>query len=223
MAAKKSEGGGGFREALRALKKDLPAARVAGGKPPAPPPAPPREGEEPCFEAEMERLTVRRWPGSEEIEPEQVGGETPRQSSAPAADPPLPLDDETLFLTALGSLDKVFCDGAEAAAPLPPNRLKQLNRKRIVPEESLDLHGLTRAEALQRVRFFLEKASYNGLRTVLVITGKGKGSEGAGVLRAAVADFLDTQGGKWLSAWGDAPRQLGGEGALVVFLRAKPR
>jgi len=134
-------------------------------------------------------------------------------------------DDETLFISAIGNLDTVFRDHVESShdGEPAPRLLKSLGKRRVVPEETLDLHGLTRSEALQRVGFFLQKASYNGLRTLLVVTGKGKGSEKEGVLRAAVADFLNDEGGKWVSAWGVAPRALGGEGALVVFLRSRPR
>ena len=132
-------------------------------------------------------------------------------------------DDGALFISALGNLEKVFQDRIDPATEEPSSRrIRNFGKKRIDPEDTLDLHGLTRPEALQRVRFFLEKCSYNGLRTVLIVTGKGKGSEGEGVLRSAVMDFLEGQGGQWISAWGVAPRNLGGEGALAVFLRSRP-
>ncbi|MBQ7249201.1 MAG: Smr/MutS family protein, partial [Deltaproteobacteria bacterium] len=69
--------------------------------------------------------------------------------------------------------------------------------------------------------YFLERSVYNGLRSVLIITGRGKNSvAGEAVLRSAVIHFLEREGKKWASSWSEVPQRLGGEGALAVFLKS---
>ncbi|NLC71936.1 MAG: Smr/MutS family protein [Desulfuromonadaceae bacterium] len=224
---RKKRGGSDFRDALRALKKSLP---VKDSPPQLPKPVPDQTSGGDLtgsFEEEMARLAVSRLGAPADLQPEEEleAEEAFLNLHEPEEKYPVAEDEETLFLSALGNLDRVFHDQVdlEGGEESPSRRLKGLGKRRVVPEDTLDLHGLTRAEALQKVGFFLQKASHNGLRTVLIVTGKGKGSEGEGVLRAAVADFLDNEGEKWISAWGVAPRNLGGEGAVAVFLRSRPR
>jgi len=91
---------------------------------------------------------------------------------------------------------------------------------KLKPEAQLDLHGQQCEEALARVGHFLENACFHQLRCVLIITGRGQHSAQGPVLRQAVEDFLSGPGEKLIAEWGRAPRQYGGEGALVVFLPA---
>ena len=97
--------------------------------------------------------------------------------------------------------------------------MRQLRRGQLVPEDQLDLHGLHRHEALEKVRFFLEDAAYHGRRTVLIVTGRGQHSAEGPVLREAVARYLREEQGGQVLEWGVAPKNYGGDGALVVFLR----
>jgi DNA-nicking Smr family endonuclease len=157
------------------------------------------------FAREMKRLGVQ-------------GGAAPSPEIPQGTDTAVPCepDDNELFLDAVGQLDAVFEDERSAATP---RRMKLVRRGRLVPEASLDLHGLTRDEARARTRHFLENAAYHGQRTVLIITGRGKGSGGEPVLRGELERYLSQEGRAWVSEWGRAPRQYGGEGALVVFLK----
>lgn len=130
--------------------------------------------------------------------------------------------DRELFLASLGKMTTTFRDetpdkneGAHAAA----RRMRQLRRGKIVPEAEIDLHGLTRDEALPRVRAFLKSAHYQGKKTVLIITGRGNNSEEGPVLRGEVERFLSGEGRTWAIEWGRATARYGGEGAIVVFLR----
>ena len=54
----------------------------------------------------------------------------------------------------------------------------------------IDLHGMTQAEAHAALRRFVENSYYARLRMVLVITGKGSGGEGRGILRRQVPHWL---------------------------------
>jgi DNA-nicking Smr family endonuclease len=61
------------------------------------------------------------------------------------------------------------------------------------------------------------------MKTVLIVTGRGKSSGAEPVLRAEVERYLNHDAGAWVSEWGRAPRQYGGEGALVVFLKGSKK
>jgi len=117
------------------------------------------------------------------------------------------------------------------APPRPPGlapidrRLKQkLARGREAIDASIDLHGLTQAEAHAALVRFLRNARAGGARLVLVITGKGARSDDfaadRGVLRRQVplwlrsAELRDSVIG---FDWAHAAH--GGEGALYVRIR----
>ena len=129
--------------------------------------------------------------------------------------------DTTVFLDAIGNMEKVFKD--ECCGDMPkkhavPRRMKQLERGQLIPEDEFDLHGLTVDEAKVKTLFFLQNAIYQGFCTVLLITGRGLHSAGSPVLRSKMENFLSEKT-EQVVEWGVAPRRYGGEGALVVFLR----
>ena len=86
-------------------------------------------------------------------------------------------------------------------------------------DDTIDLHGLTRREALLNLRNTLTYAKGRRLR-ILVITGKGNHSEdGYGVIREAVCNFLEKEGKVYIREYGFAPRKNGGEGAIEIFTK----
>ena len=103
--------------------------------------------------------------------------------------------------------------------PLSGNRLKQLKRGIIAVTYQLDLHGLTRDEALAELPRFLRSARSKGQAAALIITGKGNNSPGEPVLQRAVAAWLRDAGRELVVEYAPAPRELGGSGAFIVFLR----
>ncbi|MFA5700000.1 MAG: Smr/MutS family protein [Desulfuromonas sp.] len=182
------------------------------------------------FTAAMGNIGVQRLEGQEHFFVEDVAeGQTERQPegekhpSSFAADE---LNDDDLFLYHLGQMDTMFNDSypedPEAAEPQPGSarRMRQLRKGRLRPEASLDLHGCNRAEAHEKVRVFLQNRQRAGMKTVLIITGRGQRSQGGEpVLRNDVETYLRTKASAWVIEWGRAPKQYGGDGALVVFLR----
>jgi DNA-nicking Smr family endonuclease len=122
---------------------------------------------------------------------------------------------------------------AEAAAA-PPRRLhvaaaldkptmEKLSRGKLPIEGRVDLHGLTQSEAHSLLLSFLQRAHANGVRYVLVITGKGFSSGGDGILRHQVPAWLSTPPFRALVSSHDvSARHHGGEGALYIRLRKKP-
>ena len=99
----------------------------------------------------------------------------------------------------------------------------RLRRGQVAIEARLDLHGMTQSQAHDRVYRFLEAARNNGLRTVLVITGKGLRGDGQiGVLRSAVPRWLNEPPLRdWIKAFDHAAPRDGGEGALYILLRRR--
>ena len=107
--------------------------------------------------------------------------------------------------------------------PLSGNRLKQLKRGVITVDHQLDLHGLTRDEALAALPRFLRSARLKGQIAALVITGKGLNSPGEPVLQQAIAAWLRDTGRELVIEYAPAPREMGGSGAFIVFLRPLPK
>jgi DNA-nicking Smr family endonuclease len=87
-------------------------------------------------------------------------------------------------------------------------------------EGTIDLHGMTQAEAYRSLHHFLAVSQERGRRCILVITGKGSHSEG--VLRAAVPHWLNLPVTRSLVlAFAYATSAHGGVGALYVLLRRR--
>ncbi|MDK9716392.1 MAG: Smr/MutS family protein [Trichlorobacter sp.] len=103
--------------------------------------------------------------------------------------------------------------------PLNGNRLRQLKRGIIQLDRQLDLHGLTREEAVESLAPFLQAARTAGEKGVLVITGKGNHSAEGPVLQQVVAAWLRDQGRDLITEYAPAPQEMGGSGAFVIFLR----
>lgn len=119
-------------------------------------------------------------------------------------------------------LDTKFADSVPddgEMQQLSNNRLRQVKRGVVSVDYQLDLHGLTREEALLALPRFLMSASQKGQKAVLVITGKGNHSAEEPVLNQAVASWLRDAGRKLVAEYAPAPREMGGGGAFVVFLR----
>ena len=128
------------------------------------------------------------------------------------------------FSLAIGQLklDVAFADKFpedDEFKTLGANRLRQLKKGIIRLDRQLDLHGLTREEALVALSRFLRNAQVHGEKAALVITGKGNNSPAEPVLQQAVAAWLREAGKELVSEFDSAPREMGGSGAFVVFLK----
>ncbi len=137
-------------------------------------------------------------------------------------------EDSHLFLTAVHKIGKTLHDAAvlererdETDQRSPSSRLRRLKRGEIRISRQLDLHGFLREEALKQLELFITAACSGGEHAVLVITGKGINSPEGPVLQGAVADWLRNRGKGYIAEFSQAPRDLGGSGAFVVFLKQK--
>ena len=91
-------------------------------------------------------------------------------------------------------------------------------------EGRLDLHGMTQAEAHRALAGFVHKSRDAGRRCVLVITGRGFGPTGPGVLKLAVPRWLEETGlRRHILAIAPAQPRDGGAGALYLLLRRHRR
>ena len=116
-----------------------------------------------------------------------------------------------------------------ANKPLRMDRkmFERMARGKLAPEARIDLHGMTLAQAHGELIGFVLNAHADGLRLILVITGKGKRGEDHGPIPARVG-ALRHQVPHWLAMppLGSAILQVscaslkhGGEGAYYVYLR----
>jgi DNA-nicking Smr family endonuclease len=115
--------------------------------------------------------------------------------------------------------------------PIERRKARRIARGIVEIDDRIDLHGLRQVDAERRLRAFLLAARAHGLRTVLVITGKGgERSPGArddgierserGVLRRSVPLWLE-QPDLRDCVVGIAPAHIrhGGSGAIYIHLR----
>jgi DNA-nicking Smr family endonuclease len=99
----------------------------------------------------------------------------------------------------------------------------RLRRGRLPIQSTLDLHGLTQSEAHAAVQGFVARAAERGLRTVLIVTGKGR-RDGAGVLKSALPRWLNEAPLRpFVLALSEARPEHGGMGALYVLLKRRRR
>lgn len=109
-----------------------------------------------------------------------------------------------------------------ALEDIEPNRRHRIAKEREEIGGRIDLHGLTQDRARAALEAFLVRAWDDGWRAVLVITGKGV--QGDGVLKRRVPDWLGAPELSHIVAGiSEASRRHGGEGALYVALKRKPR
>lgn len=100
--------------------------------------------------------------------------------------------------------------------------MKRLRKGYWPVQDELDLHGLRRDEARNAIGAFLMRSNRRGHRCVCVIHGRGFGSKGQEpVLKSMVHSWLVQTDG--VIAFSQARASEGGEGALVVLLRAALR
>jgi DNA-nicking Smr family endonuclease len=136
-----------------------------------------------------------------------------RASPAPQPRPQVPVEEtpagRPLRLPALDRFSGIDRANAE-----------RLKRGRHPIEARLDLHGMTEAQAHRALAAFIDSSHRAGRRCVLVITGRGLGSSGSGVLRRAVPRWLDeARLRQQILAIAPAQPRDGGAGALYLLLR----
>ena len=98
------------------------------------------------------------------------------------------------------------------------NNHKSFKKGKLEPDTILDLHGQTLYSAKLLLHKFISNCYEKNIRNILIITGKGYNNKG--VLKEEVPNWLnDKLLSKFLVNFNVAPKQFGGEGALLVRLK----
>jgi DNA-nicking Smr family endonuclease len=102
-----------------------------------------------------------------------------------------------------------------------PLVLARLRSGQYSPEKHLDLHGMNARQAYDALVPFIREVYQRGLRTVVIVTGRGRNSpDGIGVLRPLLQRWLTRDPFKRVVlAFCTAKARDGGAGAVYVLLR----
>jgi DNA-nicking Smr family endonuclease len=206
---------------FKALKGLEPSTSV----PPQDPPTPRSPKQAPVTNEEETALFLRAAEGARKLDHASDQDSLPEARQFPGKARVRESEDSQLFLTAMKKIGTAFIetvpeqDLKEVEKRSPTNRMRQLKRGSIRISQKLDLHGFLRDEALVRLEQFIADACSRRHQAVLVITGKGMNSPEGPVLQGVVADWLKNKGKGRVAEFSSAPRELGGSGAFVVFLK----
>ena len=102
---------------------------------------------------------------------------------------------------------------------------RRLTKGAIIPDVSVDLHGLGLAHAHARLDGVLEQSVRSGARVILLVTGKLRDHDratgkGRGAIRAAVTDWLAaSRHHANIASVRAAHQRHGGDGALYIILK----
>ena len=113
---------------------------------------------------------------------------------------------------------------------LEKNLQKKINKGKIKIERTLDLHGFSLIESEDKVNDFIKSCYEKDFKLVLIITGKGQrltvedGWRGTGKLKENLPIWLKNPFNSKRIVWFDtAPKNKGGDGAFVVYLKRKSK
>lgn len=145
------------------------------------------------------------------IEPQWADSEQEEEPELPRVNP---MD---LWLRRYGVVDK------DSLAQEVAERERSQNReylKKLPFGAKIDLHGLTRDEAWERLDAFIGDCSRRGIQKVLIVHGKGhhaKEKADVSILSAMVRTFVELD--RRLGASGHPDKKLGGNGATWVIIK----
>lgn len=98
----------------------------------------------------------------------------------------------------------------------------RVQRRKFMPEKTIDLHGMTQHEALLHLTKFIEISWNQGYKALLVITGKG--SLNKATLRTSFPVWAkDFPLNQWIVSLTQARSEHGGQGSFYVLLKTKKR
>ncbi len=98
-----------------------------------------------------------------------------------------------------------------------PYLMQKLKRGDYKAQGKLDLHQQSLPQAAKQIHRFIENSVQSQLRTVLVVHGLGYQSKPPAQMKSHVAYWLEDH--PKVNAFVTAPRQMGGAGATLIFLK----
>ena len=113
-----------------------------------------------------------------------------------------------------------------------PDKDTKYTKKEIIKNHKFDLHGYSLDEANNKIESLINQSYKNGVRKLVIITGKGLHSENEknpyvsknlGILKFSVPDYIKKNANLMskISNITDAEIQDGGSGAFYIFLKKK--
>ena len=97
-------------------------------------------------------------------------------------------------------------------------KIAKKSKKKFEPDMILDLHGHTLYSSKLLLHKFIFNCYEKNIRTILIITGKGRNNKGA--LKEEVPKWLNNNYlNKFIVGFNIAPKNFGGEGALLVRIK----
>ena len=113
-----------------------------------------------------------------------------------------------------------------------PNKDLNITNRNVIKTKTFDFHGFSLDEANETIEKIIKESQTNGIRKLIIITGKGLHSENEknpyvsknlGILKFSVPDYIKKNAelmGKILNI-SDAEMEDGGSGAFYIFLKKK--
>jgi DNA-nicking Smr family endonuclease len=113
-----------------------------------------------------------------------------------------------------------------------PDKDSKYIQKEVAKTQKFDLHGYSLGEANSKVESLINESFKNGVRKLLIITGKGLHSQNEknpyvsknlGILKFSVPDYIKKNSelmGKIINI-SDAEMEDGGSGAFYIFLKKR--
>ena len=113
-----------------------------------------------------------------------------------------------------------------------PNKDLDISNKNIIKTRTYDFHGFSLDEANKTVEKIIKESQANGIRKLIVITGKGLHSENEkdpykskelGILKHSMPEYIKNNKElmKFINEIKDAEVKDGGGGAFYIFLKKK--
>jgi len=113
-----------------------------------------------------------------------------------------------------------------------PNKDLDISNKNIIKTRTYDFHGFSLDEANKTVEKIIKESQANGIRKLIVITGKGLHSENEkdpykskelGILKHSMPEYIKNNKElmKFINEIKDAEVKDGGDGAFYIFLKKK--
>jgi len=98
-------------------------------------------------------------------------------------------------------------------------KIKLPKKSTLNVDSSIDLHLKTKQESKTLLKSFFYDSVKSKDKYILIIHGKGKHSKGQGILKSYVKQLLESEFRNVIDWYSEAPKQLGGEGAVIVKIR----
>lgn len=125
--------------------------------------------------------------------------------------------EKALEKESIKTFDQIIREKEEKDRKDAPLSIYQLRTR--MPQATIDLHGFTKQEAMEKLESFMNESREHGLRKISIITGKGLHSQdGIAIIREEVMRYLDSC--TFISEKSSAPLSSGGSGAIWVILKA---